>query len=405
MDQVEEKAYAYWLCGLPGAGNRTIEKLLRQYGTAREIYELGAAGLEAYLPPRYREEAAGYTAAWKPEEAWRKLEEDHITFLVKGDDGYPKRLQEIPDAPYGLFLKGKAPSEEMLSVAVVGARDCSEYGRYLARELGRAFGEHGIQVVSGMARGIDGICQMAALEAGGSSFGVLGCGVDICYPSQNRPLYRRLQEKGGILSIYPPGMQPRPSLFPPRNRIVSGLSDAVVVVEARQRSGTLITVDMALEQGREVYAVPGRLTDRLSDGCNRLLKQGAGVLLSPADFIAELKLLFPERVPEKYGQCGVEAGGKREDVCDQGRASCGKETADTMGEENAEMAASLSEEAAQVLSCLDLSPRSIQDICGCLPEEYSYGRTQRLLMQLCIAGAAVQVTNGYYRRNFIQHSH
>lgn len=182
------------------------------------------------------------------------------------------------------FYRGKLPDENEPAVAVIGARECSEYGRYVAEELGQYLGRAGIQVISGMARGIDGISQQAALSAGGTSYGVLGCGVDICYPAQNRRLYEELLEKGGLLSTYAPGTKPLPQHFPPRNRIVSGLSDALIVIEARQKSGTLITVDMALEQGRDVYVVPGRLTDRLSDGCNHLLTQGAGVFLSPESF-------------------------------------------------------------------------------------------------------------------------
>jgi predicted Rossmann fold nucleotide-binding protein DprA/Smf involved in DNA uptake len=136
-----------------------------------------------------------------------------------------------------------------------------------------------------MARGIDGIAQKAALDAGGKSFAVLGCGVDICYPEENRELYERLQQEGGVLSEYSPGVQPVAKLFPPRNRIISGLSDLVLVIEARKKSGTLITVDMALEQGREVYALPGRVSDALSDGCNRLIRQGAGPATCPQDIL------------------------------------------------------------------------------------------------------------------------
>ncbi len=143
-----------------------------------------------------------------------------------------------------------------------------------------------------MARGIDGLGQQAALEQGGRTYAVLGCGADICYPASNRKLYQEIVEKGGgILSVFPPGTPPVKGQFPERNRIVAGLSDLVLVVEARQKSGTLITVDMALEQGKNVYAVPGRLTDRLSDGCNLLIRQGAGIALAPGDILAELKLL------------------------------------------------------------------------------------------------------------------
>lgn len=288
---VEERVYCYWLCHLPGVGKHTIGKLLQICGNAQNIYaapdevweQVGKKG----VIPAIRQ----HKEQWDLTGEYERMCSAGIHFLMQEDAGYPKRLKHIPDAPFAIFVKGKVPEDERVSVAVIGARECSEYGSYVAAALGKALGENGVQVISGMARGIDGISQKAALEAGGTSFGVLGCGVDICYPKQNRELYGQLQEKGGILSAYVPGTQPRAQNFPPRNRIVSGLADVVVVVEARQKSGTLITVDMALEQGKEVYVVPGRVTDRLSDGCNRLIRQGAGIFLSPADLLVELKNL------------------------------------------------------------------------------------------------------------------
>lgn len=214
------------------------------------------------------------------------METDRKILLT--DREYPRRLLEIPQAPKQLYVRGKLPEEGVPSVAVIGARDCSYYGQEVAKRLGRLFGENGIQVISGMARGIDGIGQQAALQAGGSSFAVLGCGADICYPRQNQDLYDRLCKQGGVISEYEWGTPPRTGYFPPRNRIVSGLADAVIVVEARKKSGTLITVDMALEQGKEVYAVPGRLVDDLSSGCNYLIKNGAGILLDMEEFMEEL---------------------------------------------------------------------------------------------------------------------
>ena len=165
---------------------------------------------------------------------------------------------------------------------------CSDYGRFMAREFGKGLALAGVQVISGMARGVDGISQKAAIEADGKSYGILGCGVDICYPEENRDVYERICQKGGLISEYHPGTDPRPNLFPMRNRIISALSDIVLVVEARQKSGTQITVDQALEQGKEVLAVPGRVTDRLSDGCNFLISQGAGVALGVQDVLDRL---------------------------------------------------------------------------------------------------------------------
>ncbi len=164
------------------------------------------------------------------------------------------------------------------AIAVIGSRICSEYGRMVAGRIGRLCAQMGIELISGMAVGIDGIAQRAALEAGGKVTAVLGSGVDVCYPKENRELYETLLQKGRIISEYIPGTEPVAGNFPLRNRIISGLADAVIVVEAKERSGTMITVDMALEQGRQVYIIPGRLTDPLSAGCNRLISQGAEII-------------------------------------------------------------------------------------------------------------------------------
>lgn len=239
-----------------------------------------------------------------------------IRRIRQGDREYPERLREIPRPPKEIYVLGEMPEERTPTVAIIGARDCSEYGSYVASVLGAALGRSGVQVVSGMARGIDGIGQEAALDAGGKAYAVLGSGVDVCYPAKNRTLYDKLRERGGILSEYPPGTPPLPGYFPARNRIVSGLADAVVVVEAREKSGTLITVDMALEQGREVYVVPGRVTDPLSVGCNRLMKLGAGILLNTEDFLEELGEICARRFPSAGDP---EAGGGR------AKAGCGEE--------------------------------------------------------------------------------
>ena len=221
----------------------------------------------------------------EPERIEEELARAGIGFISALEEGFPEKLREIPDPPFGIYYKGSMPLENEPAAAIIGARLASGYGREQARRFGRRIGARGISVISGMARGIDGIAQKAALDAGGRSYAVLGCGVDICYPEENRELYERLQQQGGVLSEYPPGMQPIAKLFPPRNRIISGLSDLVLVIEARKRSGTLITVDMALEQGREVYALPGRVSDALSDGCNRLIRQGAGPATCPQDIL------------------------------------------------------------------------------------------------------------------------
>ena len=191
----------------------------------------------------------------EPERIEEELKKAGVRFVAALEERFPQKLKEIPDPPFGIYYKGRMPEENEPAAAIIGARLASGYGREQARRFGRRIGARGIAVISGMARGIDGIAQKAALDAGGKSYAVLGCGVDICYPEENRELYEQLLQEGGVLSEYPPGTFPDARLFPPRNRIISGLSDLVLVIEARKKSGTLITVDMALEQGREVYVV------------------------------------------------------------------------------------------------------------------------------------------------------
>ena len=237
-------------------------------------------------------------------------------YIRRTDEEFPEKLRQIKNPPEGIYVRGQLPEEDKPTVAIIGARRCSTYGREMAEWFAGELAAAGVQVVSGMAAGVDGIAQRASLRAGGRSFGVLGCGTDICYPTDNRDLYETLQKRGGILSEYAPGTPPDAFHFPMRNRIISGISDAVLVVEAKERSGTLITVDFALEQGREVFVLPGRITDSLSAGCNRLLRQGAGIALSPKDIMEEMsrqnkwkvmdaqaaKAALPEKLSERERQ-------------------------------------------------------------------------------------------------------
>ena len=226
-------------------------------------------------------------------------------YIRRTDEEFPEKLRQIKNPPEGIYVRGQLPAEDKPTVAIIGARRCSTYGREMAEWFAGELAAAGVQVVSGMAAGVDGIAQRASLRAGGRSFGVLGCGTDICYPTDNRDLYETLQKCGGILSEYAPGTPPDAFHFPMRNRIISGISDAVLVVEAKERSGTLITVDFALEQGREVFVLPGRITDSLSAGCNRLLRQGAGIALSPKDIMEEMSRQNKWKVMDAQAESGT----------------------------------------------------------------------------------------------------
>lgn len=210
-----------------------------------------------------------------------------LRFLARSDPAFPALLRAIHDPPVGLFLRGSA-APELLShpaVAIVGARACSPYGSQVARMLGRQLGAAGLVVVSGLARGVDGEAHRGALEAGAATVGVLGCGIDRDYPAAHRELARRIAESGLVVSEYAPGVEPAPWRFPARNRIIAGLCPATVVVEAREASGALITADLALEEGREVFACPGEITSALSAGSNALLRLGATPLTSARDVL------------------------------------------------------------------------------------------------------------------------
>jgi DNA processing protein len=210
-----------------------------------------------------------------------------IRWLGRSDPDFPPLLRAIHDPPPGLFLRGAAGPEllQAPAAAVVGARSCSAYGAQVARMCGRELAAAGVLVVSGLARGIDGESHRGALDAGGLTVAVLGCGVDRDYPASNRALAARVAATGLIVSEYAPGVEPAPWRFPARNRIIAGLAGVTVVVEARERSGALITADLALEEGREVFAVPGEITSQLSAGSNALLRLGATPLTSPHDVL------------------------------------------------------------------------------------------------------------------------
>jgi DNA processing protein len=218
-----------------------------------------------------------------------------IRWLARTDVAFPPLLRSVHDAPPGLFLRGAAEAEILTrpAVAIVGARACSPYGAQVARMLGRELAAAGIVVISGLARGVDGEAHRGALDGGGVTVAVLGCGVDRDYPAAHRDLARRIGEHGLVVSEYAPGVEPAPWRFPARNRIIAGLAAATVVVEARERSGALITADFALEEGREVFACPGEITSPLSAGTNALLTIGATPLTSTSDVLDLYGLAAP----------------------------------------------------------------------------------------------------------------
>lgn len=278
-----------------------MQTVLAGGATPEELYKMPEEQLRSYMQTKCdmtekaAETAAGHVAALRklktPPQLAEELYQMQILFLLPKDPEYPEKLKHIPDAPFALYMKGNREAARRISrhsVAIIGARECSEYGKYAAGLLGRRCGQIGLPVVSGMAYGVDGLSQWAAVSEGAPVAAVLGSGVDVCYPYSNRKLYDALTENGCIYSEYIPGTEPKATNFPPRNRIISGMADALIVVEAKEKSGTLITVDMALEQGKEVYVVPGRINDPMSKGCNRLVGQGASVVCDVDEVLVEI---------------------------------------------------------------------------------------------------------------------
>ena len=381
--------YLYWLDNVLHLGDRAKIKLFNRFQSGEAIYRAGEKELKQILDEKKVGLITNSRMDWDLDKKYEELLREGIEMVTLTDEAFPGNLQSIPDPPFCLYYKGQLPKEGLPSVSIIGARQCSEYGHYIAQELGKCLGENHIQVISGMAAGIDGISQYAALQAGGSSFGVLGCGVDICYPKSNQNLYDELVQAGGILSAYPLGTQPLRQLFPPRNRIVSGLADVLVVIEARQKSGTSITVEMALEQGKDIYAVPGRVTDRLSDGCNKMLREGAHVFLSPQDFLQELQQLLPEKMAYAHQQkC------KRIMIHSQEYKTL---------EGKQDERACIGEAYDRVLAVLDFYPQHVDVIAERLKKEFaldiSPAKLNILLMQMCLLDDVKQESPGWFSKS------
>ena len=275
---------------------------------------------------------------------------------------FPEKLKAIHRVPETLYIRGTLPDPRLPSVAIVGARMCTAYGKSQAYRFGAELERQGVQIISGLAQGIDSMAHEGALSvAGGRTFGILGCGVDVVYPRQNARLYEQVAANGGLISEFWEGTPPKAANFPQRNRLISAFADIVLVIEAREKSGSLITVDFALEQGRSVYALPGRVDDALSQGCNRLIAQGAGIACSPDMLLEELKI-------------------------ERNRTACVEER-NNFG---------LASDLELVYSCLDFEPKSVQAIqetCG-MPTL----QLLQVLVELEIKGMAREIMKSYYVR-------
>ena len=288
----------YWvaLSFVRGIGAVRFRRLLDAFGSARAAWEAPEESLlESGLPESVCRNLAGLRSRLDVAASWEQIRARGIQVLTWEDAAYPERLGALEQPPPVLYLRGAILPEDAWAVAVVGTRRVTRYGRQVAEEIGAALARQGITVVSGLARGVDGIAHRAALQAGGRTIAVLGSGVDHIYPPEHRRLAEEIITAGALVSDYPPGTPPDAANFPPRNRIIAGLALATVVVEAGETSGALVTARFAAEQGREVFAVPGGIYAPQSKGPNRLIKNGAHPFLSVDDLLEVLNITQVEQ--------------------------------------------------------------------------------------------------------------
>lgn len=274
-----------------GIGAVRFRALLDFFGDAALAWQAPADALrQAGLSQKLIESLQQVRSQVSLERLWERIHAQGITVLTWQDEAYPRRLKEIELPPPVLYLKGDLTLEDEWAVAIVGTRRITPYGRQVTGEIAATLARNGVTVISGLARGVDAVAHQAALEAGGRTLAVLGSGVDRVYPPEHQRLAEQISAHGGLLSDYPPGTPPEGPNFPPRNRIISGLSLAIVVTEAGLDSGALITAAFAIEQGREIFAVPGSILAPQSKGTNRLIREGAHPLLAPEDILEGLNL-------------------------------------------------------------------------------------------------------------------
>jgi len=306
-----------------GFGCYTFKEALERCGTPSEV-------LKECLRGKFGEKIRILLDEYVPEEEEAKCSSLGIRILGIHETDYPRGLREIPDPPLMLYVRGEILKEDFYAVAVVGTRKPNDYGYQTAIQFSRSLAERGLTIVSGLARGVDSAAHQGAMQVGGRTLAVLGCGLDQIYPPENESLYHEIEKRGALISEYSPGTPPLAAHFPQRNRLISGLSLGVLVVAAHERSGSLITARLALEQGREVFAIPGRIDSLSSGGTNRLIKSGAALVDSPEDIFQALSPVLTGYLAQ-----AKEAAGETEKEKEYGR----------------------------ILSCLKILPLTFDEIC------------------------------------------
>ena len=363
--QTLEKKYLYWLTRIPGFGAVTIRRIWETAGSFEKAYYIEGMELKKLGILQSGEKCRTYDR-WKERfscmtQEYEQLQEKGIRFITPLDREYPNRLLHIYDYPMGLYVKGGLPDEKRPTAAIIGARNCTDYGRQAAGYMGRELAKAGVQIISGLALGIDGAGHEGAMKGNGRTYAVLGCGVNICYPRSNYHLYDAIPSQGGILSEFGPDEEPLARNFPMRNRIISGLSDVILVMEARKKSGSLITASLGLEQGKEIFALPGRITDALSAGCNELIQSGAGILTCPEDVLDYMGIFHEKK-------------GINREKDEKGLAKIEK----------------------MVYSCLDSEPRHLEQIM--VQTGLPAGHCMSALLELELEGFAVRTSGQHYMK-------
>lgn len=369
-----------WFCNIHGVGSELRRKLLKRFGTILKVYEapvklveevVGSNNISAFLESKNLEYVR---------EIDERLMERKISFIYPGHRDYPNKLLNIYDYPHCLYVRGElknSVNESNCNIAMVGARTSTTYGREVAKNISRNLAKEGISIISGLARGIDSMAHKGALEVGGYTVAVLGCGINVTYPKENIDLLLEIEKYGAVISEYGLDVMPLPGLFPCRNRIISGLSDGVCVVEAKKKSGSLITVDFALEQGKQIYAVPGRLFDKNSEGTNNLIRQGAMCISGYEDILSDIKY-------EDYHQINMFETNEKIDDNSNESDNCNED-------KNKNFLAPIEK---MVYSCLSLEPTYIDEIIN--QSGIGITKTISTLYMLEEKGVVRQPLKGYY---------
>jgi DNA processing protein len=353
---------AWWMAfrDVTGIGPVRFDRLLSAFGTMRAAWEADDRSLAAVLDRRSLEHLLAHRRSVEPEAEYGRLRTERIDVVTLRHERYPDLLREISAPPPVLFVRGEVTLSDRRAVAIVGTRRMSHYGREMARAIASDLARAGVTIVSGLARGIDGVAHSAALDAGGRTIAVMGNGVRKVYPYEHRQLAARIAAQGAVLSDFHPDAEPDAPNFPARNRLISGLALGVVVIEAPNRSGALITVDFAADQGRDVFAVPGPAMGDSSAGCNRILRDGARLVRSAEDILEDLRL------GEAPKQLALDTP------------------------------AALEEPARRVLAVLTADPRHIDEIAALADE--SIASLASTLMTLELQGFVRNVGAQYYAR-------